>query len=141
MANINPRYSYAIGAGWNLPLGSLTNIELITPTGGTPFYPPESYGTYDPGDDRIRGDGTLYQAGFAFCEWKWGKITRLQISHLSDTYCASGRSGKITVYTRVTSNSYSRFNAVMLLPKLPDSRHNFLVQQDYVVRLTRLQAL
>lgn len=143
MPNINPRYSYAIGAGYNLPLGSLTNVELIIPTGGTPFYPPESYGTYDPGDDRIRGDGTLYQAGFAFCEWRWGgRITRLQISHLQDTYCAGGRSGKVTIYTKTDdANTYARYNALMLLPKLPDSRHSFTIQQDYNVRMTRMQAL
>ncbi len=139
-----PKYDYRIGAGWNLPLGSLTNIELIRPTGDKYFYPPKSFGTYQPGQFRIRGDGLVYTAGFPTLDWPWfgnpnGYLTYAQRAYLSTTFCNGGDSGKVTIYSKQRySNVYVRSNAVMILEPLPSIGANFGVHERFVAHMTRL---
>lgn len=135
-------YDYRIGAGHNLPLGSLTNIEDITPPSDVSFYAPDSLGFYDPGQMRVRGDGSFMIAGFPKTEWRWRSITRAQVRYLQETYCGGGYSGTVTIYTTTDDEAtYTRHNSTMLLPKLPDSGKNFTRYTNYVVRHTRLVAL
>lgn len=144
---IIPRYNFRIAAHYNQPLGSLVNIETIVPTGDKAFYPPVSYGEYDPGVMKIRGNGRLYLSGYAATAWVWtgnpgGRFTPAQDQYLSDTYCGGGRDGTITAYTPLDEKGvYRRVNAVMTLPKLPEAGRNFSNLQSYVVRLTRIQTL
>jgi hypothetical protein len=139
-----PRYDYRIGAGWNLPLGSLTNIENIKPTGDVNFYPPRSFGTYNPGQYRIRGDGQVYTAGFPTLDWPWfgnpeGRLTPAQAYKLSTDYCNGGQSGKVTIYSKQKqSNIYLRSNAVMILSPYPESGVNFGNFGRFVAHMTRL---
>ncbi len=134
-------YDYRIGAGWNVALGSLTNIETITPTGEPTFKAPDVYGSYDPGVRRIRADGSLYHAGFGMVQWRFAGITRGQVRYLMETYCANGYSGKVTINTRLDDpDTYTRYNAYMLLPKLSESQKRSWAFQDYIVRFTRLAA-
>lgn len=136
-----PRYAYKLAAGYNNAAG-LVNIESITPSGDKAFYPPQGVGAYDPGQFRIRGDGTVYVSGFAATEWLFSKITRAQVRYLQTTYCNSGWSGKVTVATKTDNiNTYANFNAVMVLTKLPESQRNFTIYRDYVVRFTRMEAI
>lgn len=119
-------YDYRIGAGWNLPLGSLTNIETIIPTNDVAFYAPQSWGSFDDGAVRLRPDGSIYHAGFASVHWSWRRMTRAQYQYLRDTYCSGGRSGTVTIYTRTdTEATYERYNAVMQVPKMPEANPNF----------------
>jgi hypothetical protein len=134
-------YSYAIAAG-NDNAAGLVNIENITPSGDNAFYPPAGIGTYNPGDFRMRGDSTLYLAGYASCEWVFRKITRAQLRYLMDTYCSSSYSGKVTITTKTdNANTYANYNAVMLLPKLVESARNFTIYSDYRVRFIKVEAL
>ncbi len=144
---MTPVYDYKIGAGYNLPDGSLVNIETITPAGDTAFYPPVSYGLYNPGDFKDRQDGITYLSGFASTQWIWtgspgGRITKAQARYLQDTYCAGGYSGTVTINSQTDNpGTYGRFNAVMKLPKLPDAGKNFAIFQQYAVSFTRLEEL
>lgn len=144
---MTPVYDYKIGAGYNLPAGSLTNIESITPSGDTAFYPPVSYGLFNPGDFKIRGDGKVYLSGFPSTQWIWtgnpgGRITQKQARYLQDTYAGGGYSGTVTIQTQTDNpGTYGRFNAVMILPKLPDAGKNFNVFQQYAVSFSRLEEL
>lgn len=140
-------YNYRIGAGHGLPIGSLTNIEDIVPSGDTAFYPPDVYGSYNPGQFIIRGDGSVYLSGYPSEDWHWhgnpgGRISRLQVRYLQETYCNNGYSGPVTILTQTDNPGvYGRYNAIMVLPKLPEGGKNFTVFQDYRVQMTRLGSL
>ncbi len=146
-----PRYQYKIAAGYNVGSGSLVNIETIKPTGDTYFYPPQSYGFYNPGGDIIRGDGSLYVQGYPSTQWVWagnpsGRLTPGQEYYLQTTYCNGGRSGQVTILTTtdvVSSGvpTYARFNAIIRLSKLPDSGKNFKNFGQFVAYFTRMVAL
>lgn len=136
-----PYYSYALAVGYNNAAG-LVNVENIIPTGGTRFYPPDSYGRYDPGQVRIRADGAVYLAGFASTTWLFKGITRLQYDYLSDTYCGSSIAGKVTIRTLTNDPStYANFNAILILPKLVDLRKVTSGFADCNVRLVRLEGI
>lgn len=137
-----PFYNYMIGAGWNVALVSLTNFESLSISGEPPLKVGGMYGTYDPGLMRIRGDGTVYLAGYGSCALPFPGITRGQVRYLSTTFCNSSYSGKVTIYTRLDDPAtYARFNAIMRLPKLSESQKRWAAFQDYVVRFDRLVAL
>lgn len=138
----HPYYSYRLGVGHSVALGSLTNIETITPTGGTRFYPPDCYGSYNPGVAKVRTDGQLYFAGFPSVQWRFRRLTWVQHRYLMTTYCSSGYSGKVTIYTTTDNpNTYARYNAIMVLPKLSDSQKNFTIFADYVITFIKMVAL
>lgn len=135
-------YDYRIASGQNLPLGSLTNVEDITPTGDRSFYPPQTFGSYDPGAARLRPDGSVYHAGFPSVVWKWRSMTRDQYKYLQDTYCNGGYSGTVTIYTRTEDDSaYERYNATLRLPKMPEADLNFTHFTNVDVLMIRLVAL
>lgn len=139
---MTPVYQFALGNQWNLPLGSLTNIEDIKPNGDTNFYAPIAL--YNPGNFVVRGDGSLYIAGYPEVQWVFqgnpgGKLTRLQARYLQNTYCGGLYSGTVSINT-LTDNpgTYTLANAVMRLPKLPDSGKNFSIYSQYVISFTRV---
>ncbi len=136
----NPLQSYMIASGYNVALGSLTNIENIKPTNDQYFWSPRASGLYNPGSERDRGDGTLLLVGFAWQYWEFGALTRAQLDYLRTTYCASGWSGKVTIYTTLGGVAYSRMNAVMKLPAPVDSDGAFYAYKAYKVKMTRLVA-
>lgn len=136
-----PVYQFKIGSGWNVPAGSLVNIETIKPTGDVLFYPPESYGSFDPGDEKDKTNSLTFHSGYDELKWTWrGKITRKQARYLMDSYCGGGYSGTVTINTPTdTPDTYVRKNAVMKLPKLPDATRNFKVFTLYTVTMRRLK--
>lgn len=131
-------YNYRIGAGYDVALASLRNIEDYTPSGDKHFFAPAAYSTYDPGQFRIRGDGTLYAAGFPACTWVFGTLTRAQFEYAQDTWCAGGFSGKVTIYTRIGRRTYQRFNAILTLQKPVEADRVRLYFRNYVFTFTRL---
>lgn len=132
-----PRYAYKIAAGANNAAG-LVNIESLVPSGGTAFYPPEGYGGYNPGQFRIRADGTVYIAGFASTVWRFKKLTRKQYDYLRSTYCGSSYSGNVTIATRTGADSYSNLTGVLILPIPADMERHFTVWQNVDLRFVRL---
>lgn len=142
-----PQYSYMIGSGWNLPLGSLTNVELIKPPAERYFYPPSSFGSYDPGGAYTQLDGVTNYRGYASVVWDWrgqpgGWITYGQVEYFKTTFLNGSLSGKVTIYTKTaTHNVYERYNAIATITKLPDSGANFKVFARFQIRLSHLVAL
>lgn len=142
-----PRYSYMIGAGWGLPLGSLTNVELIKPPNDPYLYPPASYGSYDPGLAYAQLDGVTSYRGFPSVSWDWrgqpgGWMTYGQAEYLRTQFFNGSLSAKVTVYTKTaTHNVYERYNAIATITKLPESGANFKVLNRFQVRLSHLVAL
>lgn len=109
-------YDYRIGAGKNVALASLVNIETIKPTNDRNFYAPMAYGFGSPGQLAYRLDGKGFRKGFPHVDWLFKVATRAQYEYLSTTYCGGTLSGEVTVYTTVGKSSYGRYNAIMSLP-------------------------
>lgn len=135
-------YSYQIAAGNNNAAG-LTNIEDITPSGDEAFLAPDGIGKYRPGATaQIRGDGTIVWAGYPSTSWEFSYLTLAQIRYLQTTYCSNGYSGLVTIRTHTDNNeTYANFNAVMILPVLPDTPLLYPVITNYSIRFTRMVAL
>jgi len=141
-------YQFMIGAGYNLPLGSLTNIETIKPTGLPYLYPPQSYGTYDPGVQRTRLNGVAHYDGFGGLSWNWtgnggnGIMYYGGAQKLRTDYLNGQLSGTVTIYTPTTIPlTYARYNAVATMTKFPDSGANFKVFNRFSIRMSHLVAL
>lgn len=135
-----PLQQYKIASGYNVAAGSLVNIETILPTNDVYFYSPKALGFYDPGQEKVRGDGTILYAGFPYLYWEIDAITRAQDAYLKTTYCSGGFSGKVTINTTLGTTTFSRMNAVMILPKNIDSDGQFFATQKYKIKMTRLVA-
>ena len=132
--------SLAIAAGYNNSI-ALAAIEAITPPGDKPFLTPRALGLYDPGAFRIRGDGTLYTAGYPTAQWLWSAISQAQVRYLMETYCNNGYSGKVTFSTRTDDpDVYTIYNAVLLLPKLSESDKRYKFFRNYTATFARLAA-
>lgn len=143
-----PLYDYRIAPGWNLPLGSLTNVETITPAGERTIYPPASYGTYDPGQIAMQLNGIEKFRGYASLNWDWkgnpgGYITYGQAKHLRVWICGSlNFSGTATIYTpTLYPGVYERYNTVAVFPKFAEAGPNFKVFNKFGIRMTHLVGL
>lgn len=143
-----PTYQYMIGAGYNLPLGSLTNVELITDPNGLTLYPPQAFPTYLPGVAASRLNGIEYERGYASVDWSWtgnsgkGWITYGGARLLRANYFGGLWSNTLTIYTKTTNEtSYERYNAVGTMKKFPDSAPNFKVFHGFGIKMSRLVAL
>jgi hypothetical protein len=131
----------AIAPGYNNTAG-LTLIQDLVSFEGEAFNPPSMYGTYNPGQFRIRGDGTIIINGYPSCAWLFSMITWGQIAYLNRIYCNGQYSGKVTLKTRTDDPLvWGVFNAVMTLEKLTDSRKNYGWQEDWIANFTRMVAL
>lgn len=108
-----------------------------------PGLAPLTWGQYNPGQYRVRGDGTVFLAGTPSIEWIVGIMTRAQLRGLMDDYCAGGYSGKVTIKDRLDdATTYANYNAVMILPKLTELQtRQFIYWENIVIRMTRLVAL
>lgn len=137
---IPPQYNYKIASGYNMPSGSLQNVEAIRPPGGTYFYPPSAYSAFDPGTVRIRVDGQIYNSGFPSATWHFDTMTRLQYQYLMSTYTTGGNSysGTVTMQTPNVAGTYTQYNAIMVLPALPEVERNFTYFRNVSVKMTRL---
>lgn len=137
-----PWFDYRIAAGHAVALGGLTNIESLAITGEKNLKIAGSYGTYDYGQEKIRGDGLIYHSGFGTCELIIPGITRGQYAYLSTTYCSGGRSGEVTIYVRtIAAGTYARYNATMILPKFSEMQRKPRGFAGCNIRFTRMVAL
>jgi hypothetical protein len=128
---------YKLAAGWNNSAG-LAVIVGTTPMGDSyPFQYFRSQGTYNPGQDKIRGDFLIYESGYATVQWVFSYLTYLQQEYLSHTYCNDGRAGLVTVRTVTNrANTVANYNAVMYLPKLSESQLYIPGWRDYAVKFS-----
>lgn len=134
-------FQYAIASGYNVALAALSNWESLT-AGGRRFYAPRMYGSFNPGIYRVRGDGTIYIAGFGSCVWMMDILRYAQYRLLQTSYCSSGYSGLVTIYTQTdVPGTYARYNAVMTLPKHSESTPNDFIFEHAPIHFTRLEAL
>jgi hypothetical protein len=132
---------YRIAAGHNVALASLTNIESVTPSTDRQFKPPKSLGLRSPGVYRVRGNGTIYIAGFSSTVWLFEPMTWLQYEYFNSTWLNSAYSGLVTIYTRSARNTYTRYNAVATLPKPDEVNGIFIAPRNVSIKMTRLEAL
>lgn len=146
MAKVNNVFQgqYQLAAGWNNAAG-LRGLEgVFIANDFIPFKTFKSWGTYDPGEAIIRGDGTIVFDGYASCKWVFSIITRLQVQYLQDTYCSGGYSAKVTIKTatdNVNSSTalpaYENYNAIMRLQPPGERRY----YPNYPIAFSRLVAL
>lgn len=124
-----PVYQFKIAAGWNQPTGSLVNVELIKPTGGKYFYPPDVYPGYDNGSENVRGDQMVAYNGFPSVPWRFMLLYKYQWYYLYHNINGDSNSGQVTINTLTNINgvtpTYTRLNAIMDLPKLSSTQKNF----------------
>lgn len=102
-----------------------------------------SYGSYDNGTIRIKGDGTIFSSGFPSLIWTLSAITFEQEELIRDTYCSGGLSGEVTVRTNTDDDYdiFANYNAVLIVPKLSETEPQFRRIRLYEMRFTRLVAL
>lgn len=139
MPSYAPWYEYAIAAGWNNVAG-LRNIESITPIGDKSFRPPNAYSAFNPGTLRLRADGIAYTEGFASTAWTFSALTRAQYQYLMTNYSIGGNSysGKVTIRTMTPAGTYANYNAVVLLPIMPDLDRAFKIYRNVQIKFIRL---
>lgn len=144
----SPRYQYMIGAGYNLPQGSLTNVELIQDYNGKYLYAPQGFGSYLPGSPKDRLNDVEFESGFPSLTWLWtgnggqGIITYAGARKLRTDYFNGQWSGTLTIYTKTTNEtSYERYNAVGKMSKFPDSAPNFKIFNGFYIRMRHLVGL
>ncbi len=132
-------YNYGIAAGWN---NTPSNIEGITPTSDRKFFPPTAFSSFNPGTIRVRADGQLYETGFESVTWRFSVLTRKQYQYLMTTYSTGSNSysGKVSIRTIGVDGNYADYNAIMILPTLPELTRQFIAYRDVDVRFIRLTA-
>lgn len=129
---------YALAPGWN-NTDDLVVIEGLTPFGETAIQAFQGWATYDPGSWIIRGDGSLYTAGYPTATWKFGWLSRDQLYYFMTTYGGSGYSGQVTVATTSDiPDTLTIYNAVMIIDKLPNQNPYFNQYLDANLRFTRM---
>jgi len=122
MTTQNPRYSYAIGAGWNTALASLTNPENLSQfvVRGLPA-PPNSQPVNLFPIREITGSGKPLGHGRVDHAWLWTLLPPAALLWIENTFFSSGT----LVYAQVTINTrthnrgvttYVRYNAWAELP-------------------------
>ena len=122
-----PVYSFALAAGWDVPLVNLTNVESLVDSSGKRFYPPDPNPGYDDGKENVRGDELVSFNGRPFIPWRFGIFYALQRYYLWNTINGGSNTGKVTIYTLTNKGdtTYTRGNAIMYLPPLSQTQKNF----------------
>lgn len=138
-----PQYSYKIGVGYNLPDGSLTNVELLyAPVDWRNFYPPNAYSAFNPGVPRVRLDSYRNFTGFNSIVWNFELLTRKQYHYLKDVYCiGGGYTGTVTINSVDPNGTYQRYNAVMNIPTPAELDRNYKENQKFQIIFIRLNKI
>lgn len=136
-------YDFRIAPGWNVALGSLTNVENLPAQSGYSFIPPAIVPNYDPGIEKIVGNGGDYFSGYPGVPWFFGDWRGALWKYFYTTIGGGLWRSKVTIYTLTLpgSSTYTRYNAWMFLPKPAKQVTNFSIVPSYSVQMTRLAAL
>lgn len=109
-----PRYSYAIAAGWNVALGSLTNVETLLGV------PPRTQ-PIDRFPVRTRTLSSEVGEGALFHVWEFDEgLKKAKLKIIEDTYLTNGTvvKAQVTINTREhIRDTYTRWNAWIFLPQ------------------------
>lgn len=139
MTTQNPRYSYAIGSGWNVALASLTNLENLSQfvVRGNPVPVSTQPVNLFP-IVRVAGSGKPKGYGRVDHAWTWSVLPQAAIQYLEDTFFSSGTvvSAQVTINTRRQNRgTYTRYNAYaqLLIPTV-----NYTYRQNMFVGVTML---
>lgn len=123
-----PENQHAIGSGWDLDAGDLTEITTLFDTMGNVLPPPRALGTYNPGLLEPRGDMSITVAGVASVRWIWDRIERSFRTILRNNYCGMGinqHSGQVTIYTPIESpDDYYLCNAMLYIPPISELQYD-----------------
>lgn len=131
-----PWAQYSIVAGHDNQ-ATVVNIETIVPTGDSRAYcTPRGWGNYDPGIERVRGNGTITYAGKKRTRWVFAVM-----SHYGYAYALATWEGEVTIKTRTTANTYSYFNALCHVPKLSEQQSKRMYLLDFPLEFTDLVAV
>ncbi len=116
-------------------------MEALRPDGGKYFYPPSAYSAFNPGSVRIRMDGQIYNTGFPSADWHFDTMFRDQYRYLQSNYTTGGNSysGTVTMKTPNVAGTYTPYNAIMILPPLPEIERNFTAYRNITVKFSRLE--
>lgn len=129
-----------IGAGWNVALGSLTDIATIS-VSGIKFADPKTQYFYGHGQRTIRADGSVYDSGYPYITWRFGIMTFAQYPYAQSTWCSGGWSGQVTIYCPLNDpSSFQRMNAVLIVPQQTELRAHLGWYIDVPFMFTRLVA-
>ena len=138
-----PQYDYKIGYGWNLPDGSLTNVEALTDNQGRRLYPPSAYSSWNPGTSRLRTDGNIYQTGFTGVEWEFDTFWREWYQVWQSTFTVGGTSygGNVTIKTPSPAGTFTAYSGVMILPPLSELERNLTSYKKVKISFMRLSVV
>lgn len=138
-----PQYEYKIGVGYNLPDGSLTNVETIRAPGDwRNLYPPNAYSALNSGVPRVRLDSYRAFTGYNSIVWNFELLTRKQYHYLKDTYCiGDGYTGTVTINSVDQNGTYQRYNAVMNIPTPAELDRNYKQNQKFQIQFIRLNQI
>ena len=111
-----------IAAGWD-NIAGLETIETITAAGDSKsFIAPQVWFNNSPGRFRITLDQGRYISGKASGALSFTFMTKNQWFHWSETYCASGYTGNVTIQIEDRQPGvYFTFNAINYLPPQTDT--------------------
>lgn len=128
---------YAIGAGYNVALDSLSRFESLS-AGGRYFVLVEGRGSFNQGERQSDGEGLDIFEGYSLTTWTLKVMTYAQLDYLRSTYCAGGWSGKVTIYTTLGGIAFYRRNAVMKLELPYNVNGKFQAIREFPIQMTRL---
>jgi hypothetical protein len=115
---MTPTYNYGIAIGWNIPDGSLTNVETLL------GYPPRTQPVNEYPIRRVTLDQNVQDNGATNHEWPFEEgIPIAAIKTIEDTFYGGGTvsNANVTIRTRRHNRGeYARYNAVATLPKAPE---------------------
>lgn len=133
-------YSFRIAAGWNVALGSLTNVEELPAQSGYKHRPPAISPGYDDGLEKYPGNGGLYLSGYPFVPWYMGDWRYPLWYYFYNTIGGGLRRSKVTIYTLTKPGltTYTRYNAWMHLPKPEHAPGDFNILPNYTIYMLRL---
>jgi len=142
------QYPFAIGAGYDLPLGSLTYFENIQDADGRYLYPPTAYASFLPGAPAFRFDGPEYQRGRPSQELAWtgnggnGRLSDSGAEIIRRDFFGGNWSGSLTVNTMTDEfGTFELWNCIGTIRKQPESGQNFGTFNRYAIKLTRMRPI
>jgi hypothetical protein len=119
-------YSYRIASGWNVALGSLVNLELITQIGRPPTRC-QPVNLFPIATEML--SNIVYGDGTPSLTWMFDSLPVGALPYILSTYLTTSsvlvKSKKVTIFTNLRDRGYyGRFNAYLSLPE-PENDYKF----------------
>lgn len=114
-------YDYSIAVGHNNAAGLINVESLIASAIGRPLaIPPRGVPVPDGSVRRTTLTGKQYAAGAKIITWSWNVIPQAGFASLINTFLGDfdTTSANVTIRTRKRDDTFSNYNAVMILPRI-----------------------